>query len=270
MSNIAAIVVPVYKETLSDSEYLSLRHLHYYLGEYKTYFIAPKRISINYPGIEIKYFSNEYFANTRTYNKLLLTKKFYESFKDYQYILIYQLDCLVFSNELMYWCNQGYDYIGPPWVKTPELHWLKKTMVGNGGFSLRKINSFLSVLDSTKHWYDPDIYWEKISTQYNGVLRYIRYPKKLLLTIYRYNNITLHIEEFLKKNQNEDIFFSVYGNYYYPDFKIAPIKTALRFGFEADPRLCFKMNNNQLPFGCHAWERYDRSFWEPYLLTHHI
>jgi hypothetical protein len=26
------------------------------------------------------------------------------------------------------------------------------------------------------------------------------------------------------------------------------------------------MNNHRLPFGCHAWPRYDRMFWEPYLV----
>jgi hypothetical protein len=32
------------------------------------------------------------------------------------------------------------------------------------------------------------------------------------------------------------------------------------------PRLCFELNGRKLPFGCHAWQRYDRGFWEPYLL----
>jgi hypothetical protein len=27
------------------------------------------------------------------------------------------------------------------------------------------------------------------------------------------------------------------------------------------------MNGGNMPFGCHAWERYDRRFWEPHLLS---
>ena len=40
----------------------------------------------------------------------------------------------------------------------------------------------------------------------------------------------------------------------------------LRFSFEVAPRLCFELNGRRLPFGCHGWHRYDRTFWEPYLL----
>ena len=35
---------------------------------------------------------------------------------------------------------------------------------------------------------------------------------------------------------------------------------------EVSPRLCFERNHRQLPFGCHAWARYDGAFWEPHLL----
>jgi hypothetical protein len=38
------------------------------------------------------------------------------------------------------------------------------------------------------------------------------------------------------------------------------------FSFEVAPRYCFKMNRERLPFGCHAWSKYDQEFWEPFLL----
>jgi hypothetical protein len=41
----------------------------------------------------------------------------------------------------------------------------------------------------------------------------------------------------------------------------------LRFAFEAAPRQCLEMNQGRLPFGCHAWGRYDREFWTPHLLA---
>ena len=43
-------------------------------------------------------------------------------------------------------------------------------------------------------------------------------------------------------------------------------REALEFSFELAPRYCFMMNGRRLPFGCHAWFRYDREFWEPFLL----
>ena len=48
---------------------------------------------------------------------LMLSPFFYESFLDFKYVLIHQLDVFIFKDELNYWCNQNYDYIGAPWFK---------------------------------------------------------------------------------------------------------------------------------------------------------
>lgn len=64
----------------------------------------------------------------------------------------------------------------------------------------------------------------------------------------------------------EESFWTNRAMHYYPEFKIAPLELALRFSFECVPRYCFEKNNNNLPFGCHAWQKYDKKFWEPYLL----
>jgi hypothetical protein len=69
-----------------------------------------------------------------------------------------------------------------------------------------------------------------------------------------------------KAGGNEDHFWSDEAVKYFPDFKVASIEEGLRFAFEVAPRLCFEMNNRTLPFGCHAWYKFDRTFWEPYLL----
>jgi hypothetical protein len=69
-----------------------------------------------------------------------------------------------------------------------------------------------------------------------------------------------------KYKSNEDQFFANRAIHYYPEFKISSVETALRFAFECVPRYCFALNNYTLPFGCHAWHKYDREFWEPYLL----
>ena len=41
-----------------------------------------------------------------------MKEKFYRAFADYEYILIYQLDCLVFASSLEEWCGKGWDYVG--------------------------------------------------------------------------------------------------------------------------------------------------------------
>jgi len=65
---------------------------------------------------------------------------------------------------------------------------------------------------------------------------------------------------------NEDCFWSFKAADYYPGFKIASVSDGLSFSFEAAPRRCFERNVDHLPFGCHAWGKYDRKFWEPFLL----
>jgi hypothetical protein len=63
-------------------------------------------------------------------------------------MLIYQLDAWVFKDDLMKWCNKGYDYIGAPWFEDFGSYEKGKKLwrVGNGGFSLRKIKYFCKVL----------------------------------------------------------------------------------------------------------------------------
>ena len=39
----------------------------------------------------------------------------------------------------------------------------------------------------------------------------------------------------------------------------------MSFAFEARPRTLYEMNGRQLPFGCHAWFRYDLAFWKPFV-----
>ncbi len=60
----------------------------------------------------------------------------------------------------------------------------------------------------------------------------------------------------------EDMYFSYSDSDY---FRVAPFKVALRFSIEKRVRECFELNYKQLPFGCHAWWKYDYVFWEDYI-----
>jgi hypothetical protein len=91
------------------------------------------------------------------------------------------------------------------------------------------------------------------------------FPKSKLLSV--------PLEEWRKienpgpNSRNVDIFFSDKAIEFLPEFKVASFEEGLRFGFEVAPRKCFELNGKKMPFGCHAWARYDRSFWEPHLLV---
>ena len=136
-----AIFVPVYKPQLSPDEAISLRHLKHYLKKYDKFLVIPEDLDFSDPDFDLIRFPAAYFKSTATFSHLLLTEEFYSAFSHYEYILSYQLDCLVFSDQLGEWCTKGYDYIGAPWFKTPGLGWGYEgpELAGNGGLSLRHV-----------------------------------------------------------------------------------------------------------------------------------
>jgi hypothetical protein len=69
-------------------------------------------------------------------------------------------------------------------------------------------------------------------------------------------------EEVQRYPRNEDLFWALEAPKFDPTFKVASAVEALPFAFEMAPRWCFEQNRGKLPFGCHAWARYDRAFWE--------
>ena len=60
---------------------------------------------------------------------------------------------------------------------------------------------------------------------------------------------------------HEDVFWSFEAPKFDANFKVATAEEALPFAFEVAPRWCFEKNGRRLPFGCHAWPKYDREFW---------
>ena len=269
-SKTVAVVVPGYKRSqFTDDEETSFRHLERYLGHYDKFLVVPRSLSIQRPGFQLKRFDDAFFGSAIANTRLMLSETFYGSFIDYQYILIYQLDALIFSDQLLEWCAMGLDYIGAPWLICEDSPWVSKPRVGNGGFSLRNVHSFLRVLSSDKYWIDPDAYWAMISSRHSGLARYLHFPRKVLTHIKSFNNIKWELRQWHSRpdgTRNEDHFWADHAIRYDPDFKVAPFDVGLRFAFEVNPRQCFEMNGRRLPFGCHAWQRYDRSFWEPYLI----
>lgn len=257
-----AIVIPTHREINSD-EKISLNHLNKFLNEYDKYLILPDHLNpkkfkeINARNI-FKY-PKENFISVPAYCAMLNTKEFYLPFQSYEYILIYQLDVLVFSNQLMYWCNQGYDYIGAPFINPiiGKLSHKEGSPIsgGNGGFSLRKVSTFLKTLNIAKK--------KAIRRSNNQFARKWWFISAVLTG--KSHKIWLNSPP-SNYPFNEDGFWSYEAPKYYPKFKVAPFKEALKFGFERLPRKCFKLNNNQLPFGCHAWKKYDEQFWRPYII----
>ncbi len=268
---LVAIAVPLSnRNTFLEEERISLNHLRRHLQHYDRFFIAPESLDIELEdGFRVKRFSPNYFGSAKAHTQLLFSKEFYQAFIDYQYLMIYHLDALVFSDQLAYWCNEGYDYIAPPWIPHQDAPYAEFPKlvgkVGNGGFSLRKIDSFLGILNSKRLWKSP-LAQLKETLKSRGSLR--QKWTAGINAIGQFNPAVNGVRNELDTYPfNEDHFWANRGQHYLPEFTIAPLETALKFGFECVPRYCFEKTNHELPFGCHAWPKYDKAFWEPFLLT---
>ena len=131
--------------------------------------------------------------------------------------------------------------------------------VGNGGFSLRNINDCIAVLKSSKKIF--------------GLKQCISQskPKKKPLNFLRGIKQYIKIDTFKTIHTNtivnEDKIFSLAGKRF-KFFNIPMPRESIPFSFEMQPKKLYRLNNNQLPFGCHAWWKYDLNFYIPFFETY--
>src|SRR5467141_159331 len=95
-SKIVAVVIPLSnRQELTPDEKISFRHLVHFLGKYDKFLVVPQSLKVDYPGFAIKRFPNKFFGSPVAHTKLIMSIEFYQSFKDYKYVLLYHLDALV-------------------------------------------------------------------------------------------------------------------------------------------------------------------------------
>jgi hypothetical protein len=228
------------------------------LGEFPIVVVAPEGLNMgeykkSVKNFEVKFVHPKWFSSVLQYNKLKLSIFFYDLFHDYEYLLTYELDAFVFKNELIEWCNKGYDYIGAPWFDGYHNAGESSRIVGvgNSGFSLRKISTMKKIIRGI-------VYEPKAAKKRVTYLKFIlKYPFRILLNQFGENHT-------LQKNYNnhEDYFITEIATKKYSKIRIAPESDAIKFSFEVNPGILYKMNGNNLPMGCHAWWRYDFDFWK--------
>lgn len=93
-----AVVVPGYhRAQFTSDEEISFRHLEHFLGRYDKFLVVPQSLEIERPGFHVQRFADTYFGSAAANNKLMLSSSFYRTFQNYDYLLIYHLDALVFQ-----------------------------------------------------------------------------------------------------------------------------------------------------------------------------
>jgi hypothetical protein len=194
------------------------------------YIVCPEQLKLPKTVVHLKTerFEDFYFEGIKGYNQLPLSKKFYERFSAFDYILIHQLDAFLFKEQLEFWCDQNYDYIGAPWLRDDrflaKLFRSKKIRsrniifnnVRNRGLSLRKVKTF-----------------KRFTTEQSEIID--NYKHDELYGI-------------------EDVFWSIIA----PQFQkieIPNCKISGKFSLDRKPEFGMKTNKSVLPFGCHRFEK---------------
>lgn len=261
---------------LTQNEVASIKQCYTVLSKYTVFLAAPEgfdlagyhQLAVGETRVQESRFEKKYFQSIEGYSKLLLNPSFYKTYLAFDYMLIYQLDAWVFKDELEYWCNKGYSYMGAPWFDDWGMETIdgKHTIigVGNGGFSLRKVSTHLRVLNSFSYVDRPKDIWRKFTRNKEGI------RKKALLLLSLLLNLSFKNNTFFLLNHhqgNEDGFWGFFASRNFEWFTVAEYSDALRFCIELHPSYCYGLIGKQLPFGCHAWEKYEPTFWQAFIQT---
>jgi hypothetical protein len=251
-----SIVVPVYRAFLDADEATSLESVFRVLGGHHLVMVKPQgldtaAIEARFPFKAVETFAPEFFASIQGYNRLLLSTGFYQRFLGSAYLLICQLDVFVFRDDLATWVAKGYDYVGAPWVSGNRLGLLihrlamalgrlrpggpekiypyqLRNRVGNGGFSLRKVE--------THH---------RLSIELKGAIdHYLRHAG------------THHF--------HEDVFWSLEPARRGHPHRTPGVEEAMAFSWDVNPARLDALAGGKLPMAAHGWYRGRHlKFWAP-------
>lgn len=266
MNERVAIVIPVYKRELAWNEEISFRQTLRVLGRYPIIIVCPESLDLTtYNSIAGEHntsiyresFEDKYFANIAGYNRLLLSEEFYGRFGQYEYILIAQLDTYVFRDELATWCAKGYDFIGAPLFGDHMK--ISQGEVGNGGLSLRKVDTFIGFFKGRKIVIPFHKLAERVHLKEKVYTRWFVW----LLMAFGWRNTPSQVAA--NYRYNEDIFWSRDLNHTNYELSKPSVEEALEFAWERFPKDLYAKIKH-LPFGCHAWEKYElETFWKEYI-----
>jgi len=252
MNDKVCIVTPFHKSDLSDNEKLSLKTIQKHFKNEKKFLVTFHDNKIDFPNFERINFNKNFFENIQGYNNLCTSTEFYRSFLDFEYMLICQLDVIVLKNNLSEFMSRNISYIGAPTGKKSPFDRSRKKLWGrryfcNGGFSLRKISDFISVLESSKVRY-PFNYLTIYECLKSGFFKYINLYLKTLFSksIYKGEFFAKHL--YIK----EDSFWTYFAPLFYNKYSLPTIDQANSFCFDGNPNFFYKMNNYKLPMALHG------------------
>lgn len=256
------VAIPLYRETMSENEELSFRRAVSVLGKnHPVAAFAPEGMDLSlytgiFPQLLVERFPAHFFHSVKDYSRLLLSEAFYERFASYEWLLICQLDVWVFRDDLSDWCRGDYDFIGAPIPATWERERDGKVpiIVGNGGFSLRRVSAFLRVLREG----DAPMFSRKRLRRYVSIhLRgghFLRAFVPLLRLMGIGNSRRRCLNILREQGACEDMAFTAIAEA--GGLRVPSAAEAVRFALDGEYLDLFREpGRSEAPVGLHAWHR---------------
>ena len=265
-----AVLVPVHKPTPNDLEIISLRQCGRCLARRPLVLLAPAGLDLSsyqefFPSARVIRVEAKWMNSVHRYNRMMINPVIYRSVSHHSHILVHEPDAIVLRDELDFWCEQPYDYIGAPWFEGGENAKADAPLlgVGNFGFSLHRPAVMLKILRERQRWYGR----AELRRDLSRILRAGEADR--LYRLYRVlrgvgKGGTLRGASKIYE-LHCDIFWGQLVPRLVRNFRVAPPEVALKFSWEVLPSRCYTLCNGNLPFGLHAWARYDFGFLKPLL-----
>ncbi|MEM9411010.1 MAG: DUF5672 family protein, partial [Planctomycetota bacterium] len=152
MSSQAVILIFHHSGHLKWYEEISLKQCFEILGHHPIRLVCPAGTNLDrfiriIPNIRVDFVPQAWMRRIQRYNRMKILPALYEKYSQFEFMLTYELDAFVFSDQLQTWCESEWDYVGAPWFVEPPTRPLTYLGVGNSGFSLRKIQQCIRVMN---------------------------------------------------------------------------------------------------------------------------
>ena len=174
-------------------------------------------------------------ASINKYTRFLKNIAFYDLFKEYEYLLVWQEDAVILRELKEFKQLRDASFIGAPISKSSNDYVIE--YVGNGGLSFRNVEDHRSILESKINLKNPT--WFTNLSVRNRLTYYVE-------KISSFSGISLI-------NYNEDFFWCCLVDD--ATYRVPSIDLARHFFWETDLHI-LNLQSCELPFGCHAWEKY--------------
>ena len=224
------VLIPIYRARLPQHEEAALGVSLSHLKGWPLWFIGPQGLDWGWyreqaPESAFLALEPNYFASARSYSQLLLNPTFYAYLEGFDNHLICQTDAVVLRPTLATFLQEDYHYWGAPWPNGWSIDLPVRIGIRTEIF---KLNAFVG----------------------NGglSLRDTQAVKELLA------EFPDTLRDWVAVGNPEDLFIALMGSLS-KNFKIPNLRKAAAFAIELEPERMLFLNQGELPFGAHQWDR---------------